>query len=224
MYSFSTAFILKIPKLKVNRFLNTTLCKRALPSPDNVLQIDSFKSRLPPGTYCPCRSKDSEDPLETVRGNSNAGTWALSCLNLPALPTDGPTDLSPQGLPQSHLPPFNLTKRSRQSWTAARREGFWQCDWPAPPLRGGSRADRIWMRTRVHHSRSGACRRALHSLPASVLLLFLPSWHPFRLRVLSPSLGPRVGGGDSVGLGHPLPPHLPPPLFFSIKMFQPLLF
>ena len=211
MYSFSAAFILKIPKPKVNRFLNTTLCKRALPSPDDVLQIDGFKSRLPLGTYCPCRSKDSEDPLEAVRGSSNAGAWALTCLNLPALPTDGPADLSPQGLPQSHLPPFGLTKRSRQSWTAARREGIWQCDWPAAPLRGGSRADRIWMRTRAPHSRSGACRR-----PASVLLL-LPSWHPFRLHVLSPSRGPRVGGGDSVGLGHPLPQHLPSPPFFPLK-------
>ena len=135
MYSFSIVFILKIPKLKVNRFLNTTLCKRALPSPDNVLQIDGFKSRLPPGTCCPCRSKDSEDSLATVRGNSNAGTWPRPAWiflpsSLPTCPesnTDGPTDVSPQGLPQSHLPPFSLTKRSRRSWTAARRGGIWQC-------------------------------------------------------------------------------------------------
>lgn len=145
MYSFSTALILKIPKPKVNRFLNTTLCKRALPSPDNVLQIDGFKSRLPPGTYCPCRSKDSEDPLETVRGNSNAGTWAPSCLNLPALPTcpasytDGPADLGPQGLPQSHLPHVVLQKEAGQAGPPLGEREFGSVlrstgDWPAPPL------------------------------------------------------------------------------------------
>lgn len=47
--------------------------------------------------------------------------------HLPRVKHRWPHRLQSPGAPQSHLPPFSLTKRSRRSWTAARRGGTWQC-------------------------------------------------------------------------------------------------